>query len=111
MIGMYGVLSFSAERRKNEIGIRLALGAPRWAAGGLLIREGLVLSGIGLAVALPAVWALGRVVESQLFGVSSMDPLTIAGATLALLCVVLLASLHPARRLSRLDPLEALRTD
>jgi predicted permease len=109
MIGLYGVLSFSAASRTREIGIRLALGAPRRAALGLILREAAALAVGGIAIALPASWLLGRLVESQLFGVHSMDALTIAAATLVLVCVCLAASAGPAQRAAAVDPLNTLR--
>ncbi|MBO0800591.1 MAG: FtsX-like permease family protein, partial [Blastocatellia bacterium] len=110
-IGLYGVLSFSAASRVKEIGIRLALGASRWEAGGMIIREAAVLAVAGLAIALPASWALGRLIESQLFGVRPMDILTIisAGGILTLVCLV--ASAVPARKAASVSPLEALKGD
>jgi predicted permease len=111
MIGLYGVLSFSAARRTREIGIRLALGAQRWAAAGLIIREALVLTIIGAAIALPVSWVLGRLIESQLFGVRPMDVATIAGATLILALVCLAASANPARKASSVNPVETLRSE
>ena len=111
MIGLYGVLSFSAARRTKEIGIRLALGAPRWSAVGLIVREAALLALAGLAIALPASWALGRFIESQLFGVRPMDAATIAGAAAVLAVVCLLASAVPARKAGAVNPLEALRTE
>ncbi|HEY3935789.1 MAG TPA: ABC transporter permease [Bryobacteraceae bacterium] len=111
MIGLYGVLSFSAESRTKEIGIRLALGAPRGAAGGLIVREAALLALAGLAIALPISWALGRLIESQLFGVHPMDTMTITGAALVLALVCLAASAVPARRAESVSPLEALRSE
>jgi ABC-type lipoprotein release transport system permease subunit len=111
MIGLYGVLSFSAARRTKEIGIRLALGAPRWSAVGLIVREAALLAAAGLAIALPAAWSLGRFIESQLFGVEPMDAGTIAGAAAVLVLVCLAASFVPARKAGSVNPLEALRTE
>jgi predicted permease len=111
MIGLYGVLSFSAASRVKEIGVRLALGATRWEAGGMIIREAAVLAVAGLAIALPASWALGRLIESQLFGVRPMDALTIAAAGGILTLVCLIAGAVPARKAALVSPLEALRAD
>jgi len=111
MIGLYGVLSFSAARRTKEIGIRLALGAPPWAAGGLIVREAAAMAAAGLAIALPAVWALGRLVESQLFGVRPMDAATILAAAGVLATVCLAASLVPARKAASASVLDTLRSE
>jgi predicted permease len=111
MVGLYGVLSFSAARRTKEMGIRLALGAPRWATGGLIVREAAVLAAVGLAIALPAAWGLGRLVENQLFGVRPMDPMTMAGAAAVLALVCLGASIAPARKVGRVSLLETLRSE
>ncbi len=111
MIGLYGVLSFSAARRTKEIGIRLALGSPQWAARALIVKEAAVLTAIGAAIAMPLSWALGRFVESQLFGVRPMDPATIVGAAGALALVCIAASAAPARRAGAVSPLEALRSE
>ncbi len=111
MIGLYGVLSFSATSRIKEIGVRLALGASRWEAAGLILREAAVLAVAGLAIALVASWALGRLIESQLFGVRPMDILTIisAGGVLTLVCLI--ASAVPARKAASVSPMEALKVD
>ncbi len=111
MIGLYGVLSFAAASRSKEIGIRLALGAPRWSAGGLIVREAAALAMAGLAVAIPVSWALGRFIQNQLFGVRPMDAITIAGAAAVLAIVCLAASAVPALRAESVSPLDTLRSE
>jgi len=108
-IGLYGVMAFVVARRKKELGIRLALGAQPALVIWLVMREVLLLLGIGLAVGLPAALALGRFVSTQLYGIQPHDPL-IATWTMVLLTVVSAAAgLIPARRASRIDPILALR--
>ena len=111
MIGLYGVLSFSAVRRTREIGIRLALGSSSGAASGLIVREAAWLAMIGAAIAIPSAWLLGRFVESQLFGVRPMDAPTIGFAAGILVAVCLVAAAIPARKAGRVDPLTTLRAD
>ena len=108
-IGLYGVLAYSMAQRTREIGIRLALGATRSAAVWLVLRDALVMVAAGIAIALPCVWALGRLVESQLYDVKPTDPIMIATATLILCSAALGAALIPARRASAVNPTEALR--
>ena len=109
LVGLYGVMSFVVTQRTREIGIRLALGATRSATVWLVLRDALVMIAAGIAIALPCVWALGRLVESQLYGVKPTDPATIAMATLILCSATLGAALIPARRASAVNPTEALR--
>jgi ABC-type antimicrobial peptide transport system permease subunit len=111
MIGLYGVLSFSATLRMKEMGIRIALGARHWAAGGLIVREAAGLAAIGITIALPVTWALGRFIESQLFGVRPMDPAAILMAASGLAIVCIIASAGPARRASSIDPIQTLQRD
>ena len=80
LVGLYGVMSFVVTQRTREIGIRLALGATRSSNVWLVLRDALVMIAAGIAIALPCVWALGRLVESQLFDVKPTDPVTIAVA-------------------------------
>jgi len=108
-IGLYGVMAFVVTRRSKELGIRLALGAEPGAVIWLVMREVLVLLGIGLAIGLPSAVALGRYVSSQLYGIQANDPF-MAGATVVTLALVSTAAgLIPARRASRIDPILALR--
>ncbi|HYO80987.1 MAG TPA: ABC transporter permease [Bryobacteraceae bacterium] len=109
MIGLYGVLSFSAASRAKEISIRLAVGAPRWSAGGLIVKEAAVLAGAAMVIALPCSWAMGRLIESMLFGVRPMDAPTVVGAAVVLALVCLVASAVPARRAGNLSPLDTLK--
>jgi len=108
-IGLYGILAYSVNQRKREIGLRMALGATQGSVLRLILKEGmaLVLTGvlIGLAVAL----LVDRLLSSMLYGVSAGDPVSIAGAAVVLLAVALLACFLPARGASRVDPLVALR--
>ena len=108
-IGLYGVMSYNVVRRANEIGIRMALGAQANGVLWLVLRETLVLLALGIAVGVPATLAATRLVRSQLFGLSSFDPATVAIATLAILLVTAIAGYLPARRATRVDPLVALR--
>ena len=109
LVGLYGVMSFVVTQRTREIGIRLALGATRSATMWLVLRDALVMIAAGIAIALPCVWALGRLVESQLYDVKPTDPAMIATATLILCSAALAAALIPARRASAVNPTEALR--
>ena len=109
LVGLYGVMSFVVTQRTREMGIRLALGATRSATMWLVLRDALVMIAAGIAIALPCVWALGRLVESQLYDVKPTDPAMIATATLILCSAALAAALIPARRASAVKPTEALR--
>lgn len=111
MIGVYAVLSFSAASRTREIGVRVALGAPQGSAARLILGEGMRLGGLGVVIAIPIIWVLGRLIESQLFGVEVVDPGTVIAAVAILLAVVFGAGAIPAWRISRVSPLEAFRVD
>lgn len=108
-VGLYGVMSFVVTQRRREIGIRLALGATRLSAIWLVLRDALIMIAGGMAIALPCVWALGRLVESQLYGIKPTDPVTILAATSVLCSTALGAALIPARRAATVNPTEALR--
>jgi ABC-type antimicrobial peptide transport system permease subunit len=108
-IGLYGVLAYSTGQRTSEIGIRMALGASRASVVRVVLVEVLWLTGIAVAVALPASLLLGMAVRSQLFGISSSDPLTLCLATLVIGLVAIASALLPARRAAKVDPIVALR--
>jgi predicted permease len=108
-IGLYGVMAFVVARRRKELGIRLALGAQRTDVVWMVMKEVLLLLGIGLVIGIPTALGAGRFVSDQLYGIQPYDP-TIAVATLVLLTAVsALAGLIPAHRASRIDPIMALR--
>jgi predicted permease len=110
-VGLYGVMAFLVARRTKELGIRLTLGAAPALVTWIVMREVLLLLLVGLAVGIPATYALSRYVAGQLYGVPPTDP-AIAGLTVLLLAVVsATAGLIPARRAGRIDPLVALRTE
>jgi predicted permease len=108
-VGLYGVMSYSVSRRTREIGIRLALGAPRERVLGMVLREVGTLGAWGLGLGLPLALGLARLVAAQLFGLPPHDPVTLGSATALLAGVTLLAGLLPARRAMRVDPMLALR--
>jgi predicted permease len=110
-IGLYGVISYSVVRRTNEIGIRIALGAQSGKVLWMVLRESLVLLGVGLAVGLPLSLGGLRLLQSQLFELSASDPVTMAGSVLIISGVTLLAAWLPARRATKVDPMVALRCD
>jgi putative ABC transport system permease protein len=109
-VGIGGVLATSVSRRAPELGVRLALGAQRRTLVGMVVRQGMLLAATGLAVGLPAAWALSRLMATLLFQVSPRDPVTFLAAGGLLTAVALLACVIPAWRVTRLDPVTALRT-
>jgi len=108
-MGLYGVMSYSVARRTNEIGLRMALGAPRGQVVGLVMRDIVRLVAAGVAAGLIAAAATTRLAASLLFGLSAHDPATVAAATLAMVAVALAAGFLPARRAAETDPMVALR--
>jgi ABC-type antimicrobial peptide transport system permease subunit len=111
MIGLYGVMSYLVARRKNEIGIRIALGASRRDVVAMILKEAGLLAGAGLAIGIALAVAAARAVRGLLFGLEPGDPATLLIATAALATVALLASSLPARRAASLDPTTALREE
>jgi ABC-type antimicrobial peptide transport system permease subunit len=111
IIGLYGVLAYHTMRRRNEIGIRMALGATRGQIVGLVLQEAAALIGIGLATGLGGSLALARMAESLLYGISARDPGQLGMAAAALATAAALGSLLPACRAARLDPMNALRDE
>src|SRR5581483_592045 len=111
VIGVYGVVSYSASQRTHEIGIRMALGAGRDKILKMILRNGFVLVSAGIIAGLLATIAISRLVGQFLVGVKSTDPITYIGVTVILLFVSLLACYLPARRAAQVDPMEALRRE
>jgi ABC-type lipoprotein release transport system permease subunit len=110
-VGLYGVLAYSTAQRTREIGIRIALGSSRLGVSRLVLADVVRLAGIGIVVAIPCSMLLGRLLRSQLFGVSAADPFTLVGVVLLIAVVALVAAILPAHRASAVDPTTALRTE
>jgi macrolide transport system ATP-binding/permease protein len=108
-VGLYGTVSYNVARRTGEIGIRMALGAPRARVVRMILAQVFVLAAIGLAIGVPAALGSSKLVASFLFGMKPNDPLAITAATLILLAAATLVGYAPARRASRIDPMVALR--
>ena len=110
-VGVYGVLAYAVAQRRNEVGIRMALGADRAVVRGMVLGDGLKLVGLGLGIGLAGALGLSSLLASQLFGVSPRDPTVYAGVAVILLVVGLLASFVPAWRATRVSPVIAMRGD
>ena len=108
-VGIYGIIAYFVSQRAHEIGVRMALGASRRGVSIMVLRQGLAIAGAGVAIGLVASAAATRALAGMIYGVSARDPVTFGGVAGVLLVVAALASLVPARRATRLDPLEALR--
>jgi len=110
-IGVYGVMAYSVSAREREMGVRIALGAQPVAVLRLVLRDGMTLTGAGLALGALASWGSLRVLKSQLYEVSATDPLTFIVISLLLVAVALAACWIPARRATKVDPMVALRCE
>jgi predicted permease len=108
-LGLYGVMAYAVAQRTREIGIRMALGAQRGNVLAMVLRDVAVLVGSGVALGLPGGYGLGRILQSQLYGLGALDPASFAIATATLLLTALVAGYIPARRAVRVDPMVALR--
>jgi len=108
-IGIYGLLAYTVAQRTKEIGVRMALGADAQLVGGLILKDVAILMGIGVLLGLPLAYALGRLIDSLLYGAKAFEPLGIASALAVLLIVALAASYIPTRRATHVDPMTALR--
>lgn len=109
LIGIYGVLAYSVAQRRQELGIRLAMGAKRTDILLLIVRRGFILATAGIAIGLIAAFLLTRLMSSMLYKVGAYDVTTFALAPLVFLCIALFASYLPARQATKVDPAEALR--
>lgn len=110
IVGVYGVVGYFVTQRYHEIGVRVALGASSGAVQGLVVRQGLVLAGIGIVAGIPLALLATRLLRSFMFGITPHDPMTFAVVSMILGAVTVAASYIPARRATRIDPLEALRS-
>jgi putative ABC transport system permease protein len=108
-VGLYGILAYSVNMRRREIGVRMALGAPRSSVLQLVLKQGMSLVLAGVLIGLVTALAVARLLARALYGISSSDPISLAGAVCVLLAVALVACYLPARSASRLDPLVTLR--
>jgi predicted permease len=110
-IGLYGLLAYNVTRRTAEIGVRMALGAPRARVLWMVLRQSLLLAALGLAAGVPLALTGTQILSSMLFGLAPRDPATMATAALAMMALAAAAGYLPARRAARVDPLVALRAD
>lgn len=108
-VGIYGVMSYTVEQRRQELGIRMALGAQKRDVLRLVLGQGAALAGAGSLLGLAVAFFISRAISALLFGVHALDPLTFSIVPVVLISVALLACFLPARRATRVDPLVALR--
>ena len=111
VIGVYGVLSYTVTERMGELGVRMALGADRWSVVRLVAGMGMGLAGLGVALGVGAAYAGSRLLRSMVFGVTTTDPATFAGVIAIVMLTALAATLEPALRATRADPMQALRAE
>ncbi len=110
-LGLYGVISYAVSMRTREIGIRMALGAHSTSVRALIIRQGMLLTAVGLAVGLAASLLATPILQSQLINLPANDPVTFAGVAVLLIAIALVACYVPARRATRIDPIATLRAE
>jgi putative ABC transport system permease protein len=110
-LGVYGVISYLVDQGRRELGIRMALGATPGGITGMVIRQGLLLGGIGVAAGIAGALLLTRFLSSLLFGVEPTDPFTFVAIGFLMLIVAIISSYIPARRAARIDPVISLRTE
>ncbi len=110
-VGIYGVIAYAVEQRAHEFSIRTALGAGRRDIIRLVVREGLIVTAVGILIGIAAAFGLTRLIASQLYGVTATDPLTIAVVVLVLTAIAMLACVIPARHAANVEPLRALRVE
>jgi putative ABC transport system permease protein len=110
-VGIYGVMSFAVAQRTHEIGLRMALGAGRASVLALILKEGMLLSGVGLVLGLAGAYGVGRTMHSMFYNVGTIDPAGFGAVAVILILAALLACLIPARRATQVDPMQALRDE
>jgi putative ABC transport system permease protein len=108
-IGIYGLMAYSVQQRTQEIGIRMALGASPQKVRGMVVRQGMLLAGIGVVIGVGAALGLTRLMAGMIYGVKTWDPAAFVSVVVVLSAVSLLATYVPARRASRVDPMVSLR--
>jgi putative ABC transport system permease protein len=111
MVGLFGVISYLVIKRRNEIGLRMALGAKRVDILSMILREAGTLLGTGLAIGVALAFNVGNIAASMLYGLKPRDPLTLAIAVTAMVAIALVASLVPAQRAASIDPMTALHEE